>query len=455
MENNYVFNPTPAQLEIINSTKRFRVLSSGRRFGKTTLAINEMLAFAAFKPHSLVVYVAPTVTQARDISWRILKNTAPNYGRIKNINETRLELKINDSEIWLRGTENVESLRGLGIHFLIVDEVAMMRNWYTIWEEVLRSTLTDTQGQVLFCSTPRGYNHHFELWQKGQGGHVDWQSWTFATADNPHIKKDEIVKAQEELTPEAFQQEYLAQFRTAVGLAHPVFDRNRHVIEYFDIPREWQRARGFDFGSTHPTASVRVAVFSRAIGDPVYFLEKSYKLPNRTLLEHTQAIQSQDYGLGFIPIYGDPSGGQLFTEYAQHGVNIQSANRETGTSSKNWVEFCVEKINQLLKPVAGNTINLPNGTVLTDAPHFFILKTTDNEKLIYEFENLSWKSTKEGSLSPTLDENMDREGHFDLLAALRYLMVSFVPQNIIDRQMYGENYEYINQPTKKSFRIGS
>ncbi len=441
-----VFQPHQGQLEVIQNNSRFRLLNCGRRWGKTTLLINEMLAYASLRPKSLVVYYSPSFTQSRDIAWRMLRNTAPSYGEIKNINETRLEIKINQSEIWLRGVENFESARGLGIHFLVIDELAMMRNWYNIWEEVLRSTLADTSGIGLFASTPKGYNHWHSLWEKGQRKEDGYESWTFESDTNPYLKKEEIEAAKKELRQEAFEQEWQAKFRTTVGLAHPQFDRNIHLIPSFDIPSDWQRGRGFDFGSAHPTASVRIAIDN----DDNWFVDAYYKQSGKTIQDHANTIKSQDYGKGFIPIWGDPSGGQWFTEFQQHDLNIQPAIKEMKTSSRNWVEYCVESVNQKLKPVQGHIVMLPDGRKIENAPKLFFLDNIGYEKMIYELENLKWKDTKEGGLTPTLDENLDTEGHFDLLAALRYFSVSYQNSQTDDipievEEMWKSEQERINR----------
>ena len=61
-----------AQKTIATSDKRFRVLVSGRRFGKTHIAIRE-LCKAATKPNQKVFYVAPSYRMAKQIVWDQLK----------------------------------------------------------------------------------------------------------------------------------------------------------------------------------------------------------------------------------------------------------------------------------------------------------------------------------------------------------------------------------------------
>ena len=63
----------PWQLKVWQSKARFRVLACGRRVGKSNLAIKMTLAKALEAPEgSAVVYIAPTLSQARQIAWEAL-----------------------------------------------------------------------------------------------------------------------------------------------------------------------------------------------------------------------------------------------------------------------------------------------------------------------------------------------------------------------------------------------
>ena len=108
---------TPAQAQIGIDRHRFRVLNCGRRFGKTTLAIEEIKGkIAAGKKH--IAYIAPTYQQARDIAWEILKREFIGA----SFNEQRLEVRIGDCIVVLRGWESVETLRGQAFDFIVIDE---------------------------------------------------------------------------------------------------------------------------------------------------------------------------------------------------------------------------------------------------------------------------------------------------------------------------------------------
>ena len=63
----------PAQLEIFNSTARFKVVSAGRRFGKSRLAAWILIIKALQSESKDVFYIGPTFQQAKDIMWNMLK----------------------------------------------------------------------------------------------------------------------------------------------------------------------------------------------------------------------------------------------------------------------------------------------------------------------------------------------------------------------------------------------
>jgi hypothetical protein len=408
------------QKVVADDTHRFKIVCAGRRAGKSVLAQLTLLRWAVEKV-GLYYLVSPSYRQGKSIHWRGLQEIIPKQW-VEKKNEVELSITLkNGSIIELKGAENPDSLRGVKLRGLVVDEIASIRQWDWLWQEVLRPTLTDYASPALFISTPAGFNHFYSLFQMGQGGNPDYCSWRFTTYDNDRIPKEEIENAKKELSEETFAQEYMADFRTFTGLAFKQWDRQVHLIEPFDIPREWHRGRGFDYGSNDPTASVRVAI------DPEdnWFVDSCYKNNHASIKDHANSVLAQDYDFGFVPIWGDPSGDQWEREFATYGLTIQSANKDIGQSSKGWVAFGIEKINERLKPRPGHLVRLSNGTVFQNAPRLFVLNTPENQQLVKEMELLQWKTTNTGQTLPILDESVDPDGHSDLCAALRYFAVSW------------------------------
>jgi hypothetical protein len=220
---------TQTQKQVVQSKTRNRVLITGRRFGKTYLAIGELLRFACNVPKQKVWYVAPTYRQARQICWSKLKEVAIENELISYINETDLTIRLhNNSEISLRGADrSADSLRGVGLNFLVLDEFADIPS--DAWFSVLRPTLSDTKGSALFCGTPRGYgNWAYDLFCKGNEDN-EWTSFQFTTIDGGQVDQEEIDAAKNDLDERTFRQEYLATFETYAGAIYYNFDREENV----------------------------------------------------------------------------------------------------------------------------------------------------------------------------------------------------------------------------------
>ena len=182
---------TKPQHLISSSNKRFRVLVSGRRFGKTYLCITEMMKYAT-KVKKNIWYVAPTFKMAREIVWVKLKNMLSEFKWIDTINETNLSITIRKtgSTITLKGCENYDSLRGVGIDFLILDEFADIDE--KAWTEVLRASVSDTIGDVLMCGSPKGFgNWSYRMYLKGKED-GEWDSFQYTTLEGGMVSKEEI-----------------------------------------------------------------------------------------------------------------------------------------------------------------------------------------------------------------------------------------------------------------------
>lgn len=307
------FSLTPAQAQIALDPHRFRVVCCGRRFGKTTLAIDQMKGRAAV-PRSRIVYIAPTHQQARDIAWEQLKNECRNASQ--NINETRLEIKlVNGSFLALRGWEAIETLRGQRYDLIVLDEVAMMKYFWENWHEVIRPTLTDTKGEALFISTPKGFNHFYELFQL-KNTDSDYVSYHFTTYDNPFIPKEEVDKAKTEMTADRFAQEYLADFRRTEGLVYKEFDRERHIVRQFDMPQTFVKFfAGVDFGFSAPAAVITIGKDR----DNRYWVVDEWYKPGQT------DAQIADYvaALNLHEAYPDPESAAGIEELRRRKVNVR------------------------------------------------------------------------------------------------------------------------------------
>jgi len=221
---------TKPQQEVISCEKRFRVLISGRRFGKTFLAINELAKFARF-PNQKVWYVSPSYRQSKNICWTMLKDQVIKHKWAKKINDSDLSIILkNNSIIQLKGADNEQSLRGVGLNFIVLDEFADIKP--NAWYEVLRPTLSDTKGSALFCGSPKGFNFAYDLYTRKD---KEWESFKFTTIEGGQVDQEEIEQAKNDLDERTFQQEYLATFVNYAGIIYYNFDINNNVIEDYKL----------------------------------------------------------------------------------------------------------------------------------------------------------------------------------------------------------------------------
>jgi hypothetical protein len=201
------------QQEVIVDPSRFKVICAGRRCGKSRLAAVTLLLKGLVCPKgSGVMYVAPTQGQARVIIWNVLTDLGKDVIASSHINNQEITL-INGAVIYIRGADRPDTLRGVSLSYVVLDEYADMKP--SVWEQVIRASLSDRKGDAMFIGTPKGRNHFFDLYQLGKAENNEYKSWSFTTYDNELIDPEEIENAKKTLSSFAFKTEYMASFDNA------------------------------------------------------------------------------------------------------------------------------------------------------------------------------------------------------------------------------------------------
>jgi PBSX family phage terminase large subunit len=307
------------QNEVAEDTHRFRVLCCGRRWGKTTLAVEEIKGIALSKD-ARICYIAPTIQQARDIAWAMLiKELKPII--VKAVESPSREIVVKNvkggtSLIQLRGWEAIETLRGQFFDFIVIDEVASMRNFWLNWQEVIRPTLTDRRGHVMFISTPKGFNHFYDIFNIQD---KDYKSFKYSSYDNPFIPAEELDKAKEEITEDRFAQEYLADFRKTEGLVYKEFNREKNVTDTF--PETYtDTILPIDFGYTNPAAILPIKID----GDAHYWVREEWYKTGQT----TEQIAEQALLYKSTKCYPDPAEPDRIEILKRAGLNCREVSKD-------------------------------------------------------------------------------------------------------------------------------
>ena len=198
------------QKEVWKDTSRFKVVAAGRRCGKSRLAAWMLIVNALQADRGHVFYVAPTQGQARDIMWSLLTELAHPVIKASHINNMQITL-VNGAVISLKGADRPDTMRGVSLKFLVLDEYADMKP--SVFEEILRPALADQKGNCLFIGTPKGRNHFYELYAYADKGEDEsYEAWHFTSYNNETLDPEEIDLAKKSMSSFAFRQEFMASF---------------------------------------------------------------------------------------------------------------------------------------------------------------------------------------------------------------------------------------------------
>ena len=393
---------TKSQHKVSQSNKRFRVLISGRRFGKTYLAITEMMKYAS-KPNQKIWYVAPTLKMAKDICWSSLKEVLNQFNWIEDINETTLTITIRktNSTISLKSADLPDTLRGTGLNFLILDEFSDINK--RTWFEVLRASVSDTLGAVLMCGSPKGYgNWSYEMFVKGKTD-PEWDSFQFTTLDGGMVTKKEIEQAKQDLDQRTFRQEFEGTFENYAGAIyynfHPIDSVINKPIDYnkpFFI--------GVDFNTNPMSACV-----GQIEKDKIYIVDEIVIYGSNTD-ELCEEIRDR-YGFKIpITIFPDPACKQRKT----------SAGGRTDLSILQNANFQVKVKNR--HPAVRDRINAVNSK----------LKDTNGNR--YIFVSKSCKTLIKGLQRQTYKEDTnipDKEDGFDHMNDALGYMIDYIKPLVV------------------------
>jgi hypothetical protein len=183
---------TPAQAALCADRAKFKGLLWGRRTGKTIAMGLDFADGMERVPGSLNLYVALTMTSAREILWQPLKRLNAQHGWGLRFNDSLMVCTHqNGSRLMVRGADDraeLEKLRGMAFRKIRIDECGAMKpaNLRYLVEEVLEATLMDDDGDVWLAGTPtvQCFGFFYDI----TTGALPGYSLHHSTArDNPHV----------------------------------------------------------------------------------------------------------------------------------------------------------------------------------------------------------------------------------------------------------------------------
>lgn len=218
----FLRRPHAKQEDIRQSQAKRKIVRAGRRGGKTIIAAT--ICVDKFLEGLRPLYATPTSDQL-DTWWFEVKKAlvVPIGAGIFKKNETEHTIEREGTKNCIKGKTawNADMLRGDYSDFLVLDEYQLMNE--DTWEVVGAPMLLDNDGDAMFIYTPpslhsrsvskaRDPRHAAKMFKRAQQDTSGrWQTFHFASHDNPHISKMALVDITQDMTHLAYRQEILAE----------------------------------------------------------------------------------------------------------------------------------------------------------------------------------------------------------------------------------------------------
>lgn len=240
--------PHPGQLEpgthIFYKDCKQMFIAFGRRAGKTEFAMYCLVRWALTHPNSECYLIGPMQRQMRGIVFsnnRLMHFIPKKY--VARVNETEMRISLtNGSIIKVDGSDNIDTLRGLRMNFLVIDEYKDCRADLL---ETVRPSLADFQAPLLVLGTPPTIeNHYVDLMREAQVS-PDWRFYKLPTSCNPYISKEWLEKEKARLVrngdTEIWHREYEAEF--VKGGKKSIFPMlsDSHIVDHLDLLKSLDR----------------------------------------------------------------------------------------------------------------------------------------------------------------------------------------------------------------------
>lgn len=336
------YSPRPLQKILHDSLDRFNVLICHRRFGKTVFCINELIrrALTVESSNKNFAYIAPTIKQAKNVSWDYLKQYTHCIPDMK-YNESELKCIFpNGAKIFLFGTENPNSLRGMRFQTVVFDEVGQMPR--EIWDEVVRPALSDTLGDAIFIGTVKGENFFTELYDKAKDLR-NWKTFNFKASETCIIDQNELDEMRLSMGDHKYAQELenCRDIPVQGAYYHSAFLRvnDEKRIRHLPYDERYPVITGWDLGYNDET----VVWFAQYVDDEIHLIDY-YADSNKHITHYLKILKEKPY---FYQYHILPHDARQKNTAAENTIEAQFKNAGFDTKVLSKTTSILQDINQV------------------------------------------------------------------------------------------------------------
>jgi hypothetical protein len=208
------YSPRPYFLPFHERHQRFACIVAHRGAGKTTACMHELQRAAATKTteRPRFAYIAPLLKQAKAVAWDTLKAAVyplKEYGAQVNEAELRVDYP-NGGQVRLFGADNPDSLRGIHLDGVVIDEPAQIDP--TLWEEVVSPALAARKGWAVFIGTPKGRDGFYKRWAEALSNPALWYAVKLPASKTGALSEKELAEQRATKSESQYAREYECSF---------------------------------------------------------------------------------------------------------------------------------------------------------------------------------------------------------------------------------------------------
>lgn len=321
------------------------------------------------------------------------------------------------SNIIFRGLEEPDKHRSLNLNAAYIDEASQVsEEAFTLLQSRLRGK---HYRKILGTTNPNGHSWLYRYWIKKDFGNDRAKAQFFSvhapSTENIHLPEGYVDLMLDSWSDERIRREVMGSWDAFQGQVYTEFDRSKHVIKPFVVPKEWTRFVGLDHGYRNPAAAIWCAM---DYDGNVYAYREFYQ--NEWIIEEivkgrkgiAPGLEELSKGEKLDGIWVDPSTKAnrgkdsdftTYLEYLPKDLGLIPANNEVANG--------IDRVKQLLKP-----------DLRTGAPRFFVFETCTNlidQMLSYRYQELTPGQETEKNIK---EEPVKKDDH--AVDALRYAIMS-------------------------------
>lgn len=263
------YTPHNGQRKIHYDNTRHRILSNGRRWGKTLVGGKEAetMAFVKnFLNEPMKGWIIGPEYPDCEKEFRVVYNTFRKLGIdqvstkfLSNVESGNMRIHTKwGFDLQCRSARHPESLVGEGLDFVLLVEAG--RHHRRMFTEYIRPALSDKRGWSMMSGVPEVASDSSLLYWAYERGQdptkLQWNSWRMPSWTNnivfPGGRNDpEILEAEDDLTEDEFRRQYGGEFVERIGRVMSQWDDEVNLVEDLEYNPHWPLYVALDYGYTN------------------------------------------------------------------------------------------------------------------------------------------------------------------------------------------------------------